>query len=99
MLMKNLTTGHLIEVEDLTDLTNPFASTASGRELWGEEVQDLEAFNKADLGFPSGEPIPLSWTDPDYQAQIHAKASSRARAAGNNEAGAPEAEQAGYNGA
>lgn len=106
MLMKNLATGHLIEIEDLTDLTNPFATTAGGRELWGEELQDVEEFSKSELGFPSGEPIPLSWTDPYYQARTHSEqvrshseTGSQTRPASNLETGASEAEQDGYNGA
>lgn len=95
MLMKNLETGHLIEVEDLTDLTNPFSTTTVGRELWGQELQEPDEVSKAVLGFPSGEPIPVSWTDPNYTAHEH----SRPKAPGASEPGAPEAESAGYNGA
>lgn len=95
MLMKNLETGHLVEVEDLTDLTNPFASTAIGRELWGEELQDPYEVEKAALGFPSGEKIPASWLDPNYQAhQAH-----HTQPPEGAEPGVPEAERAGYNGA
>lgn len=94
MLMKNLETGHMIEVEDLTDLTNPFATTTIGRELWGEELQDAYEIPKANLGFPSGERIPASWTDPEYQLhQTHTESPE------GTEAGAPEAKNAGYNGA
>lgn len=95
MLMKNLKTGHLIEVEDLTDLTNPFASSTVGRELWGEELQDPYPVSKANLGFPSGEPLPVSWTDPGYHKHHH----SHRETPEGTEPGAPEAESAGYNGA
>lgn len=95
MLMKNLETGHLVEVEDLTDLTNPFATTTTGRELWGQELQDPYNVRKADLGFPSGEPLPVCWMDPDYQLQSNTH-STRPESA---EPGTPEAERAGYNGA
>ena len=93
MLMKNLATGRLVEIEDLTDLTNPFAATTVGRELWGEEIQDPEDFKKAELGFPSGEKIPLSWMEPDYQ--IH----SQSRNSAALDPGVTEAEGEGYNGA
>lgn len=95
MLMKNLVTGHLVEVEDLTDLTNPFSDKTVGRELWGQELQDPYEIEKANLGFPSGERIPESWTDPHYQTHTHAQHETPEGA----EPGVPEAESVGYNGA
>ena len=95
MLMKNLQTGHLIEVEDLADLTNPFSTTTVGRELWGQELQEPDEFSKSSLGFPSGEPIPASWIDPNYMAH----SASKPTPPGAAEPGVPEAENAGYNGA
>ncbi|MFE8069577.1 acetyltransferase [Marinobacteraceae bacterium S3BR75-40.1] len=66
MLLKHIQTGHLIEVEDLRTLTNPFATEISGRELWGEEPQELERFEKRYLVFPSGEQLPHCWWDAHY---------------------------------
>lgn len=95
MLMKNLTSGHLIEVEDLADLTNPFSTVIRGRELWGQELQEPDNFRKAELGFPSGESLPQSWVDPDYMAH----SSARSGYPGSADPGVPEAERAGYQGA
>jgi hypothetical protein len=38
-----------------------------GRFHAGEELQEPERFAKADLSFPSGEPLPRCWLDPGYQ--------------------------------
>lgn len=95
MLMKNLASGHLIEVEQLADLTNPFSTIVAGRELWGQELQEPDDFRKAELGFPSGESLPQSWIDPDYMA--HSQPHNTQPGAGDP--GVPEAERAGYQGA
>ena len=42
-----------------------------GRFHAGEELQEEERFAKADLNFPSGEPLPRCWLDPAYQ--LHQK--------------------------
>ncbi|KPJ92519.1 MAG: acetyltransferase [Gammaproteobacteria bacterium SG8_15] len=39
----------------------------AGRYHAGEELQDPENFSKSDLVFPSGEPLPVCWQDPDYK--------------------------------
>ncbi|MEN8176347.1 MAG: acetyltransferase, partial [Pseudomonadota bacterium] len=33
----------------------------------GEEMQEAESFAKARLAFPSDEPLPRCWTDPNYK--------------------------------
>ncbi|MBD3658286.1 MULTISPECIES: acetyltransferase [Marinobacter] len=67
MLLAEKTTGHLVEIQDLQALFNPFAATVSGCLHFGEEAQDPEQFDKQGLGFPSGEALPRCWTDPDYR--------------------------------
>ena len=44
-----------------------FAASVQGRLHAGEEMQDAEAFLKADLLFPSGEPLPRCWLDSAYK--------------------------------
>lgn len=57
----------LVEVLTLTDLFDPFSKTLVGRYQHGEEAQDPEKFNKADLCFPSGEDLPRCWVDAHYR--------------------------------
>jgi hypothetical protein len=58
----------LVEVLDLQQLFDPFATTVLGRLHAGEELQDPAALSKGDLSFPSGEPLPRCWLDPHYQS-------------------------------
>jgi hypothetical protein len=56
----------LVEVLDLTQLFDPFASAVLGRAHAGEELQDPQPVTKASLVFPSGEALPRCWLDPHY---------------------------------
>ncbi len=67
MYLKHETTGDLVEVLELDKLFDPFAGEVRGRFHAGEELQEPAAFRKADLAFPSGEPLPRCWTDPHYR--------------------------------
>ncbi|WP_152205735.1 acetyltransferase [Marinobacter changyiensis] len=67
MFLAEKSTGHMIEVLDIKALFDPNKSTVKGSLHFGEEAQDPEAFEKAGLNFPSGESLPLCWTDPDYR--------------------------------
>ena len=67
MLLADRSTGHLIEILDSQALMDPLATTVRGSLHYGEEAQDPEQFAKEELGFPSGEALPLCWTDPDYR--------------------------------
>jgi len=51
----------------LPQLFDPFAASVQGRLHAGEELQEPEAFVKAELIFPSGELLPQCWLDPHYQ--------------------------------
>ena len=62
----------LVEVLDLHQLADPFASTVVGRIHGGEELQDPHHFAKAELRFPSGEDLPRCWWDPAYRQQLPA---------------------------
>ncbi len=57
----------LVEVLDLQQLFDPFATTVLGRLHAGEELQDPAALGKGELSFPSGEALPRCWMDPHYQ--------------------------------
>ena len=67
MLLKEKSSGHLLEVLSLNDLFNLFEERIVGRFHYGEEVQDPEKFDKSDLVFLSGEDLPRCWTDPHYR--------------------------------
>lgn len=58
--------GSLVQIKQLTDLLDPFEVLVEGRLHAGEEIQDPQAFLKRELRFPSGEPLPRCWIDPDY---------------------------------
>ncbi len=67
MLLKLKERNLLVEVASVQELTNPYADWVFGRLQWGEEQQDVEAFNKEDLCFLSGENLPLCWRDVHYR--------------------------------
>jgi hypothetical protein len=57
----------LVEVLDLKQLFDPFATSIKAQIHGGEELQDPQMFSKKDLFFPSGEELPRCWLDPHYQ--------------------------------
>jgi hypothetical protein len=57
----------LAEVLDLKQLFDPFSTSVRARLHGGEELQDPKDLEKSQLSFPSGEPLPRCWTDPNYQ--------------------------------
>lgn len=67
MLLKEISTGHMVEVLSLIDLINLNCDEVVGRYQEGEEVQDPKKFKKTDLIFLSGEALPRCWTDPHYR--------------------------------
>lgn len=62
----------LVEILDLRQLADPFATVVAGRIHGGEELQDPHHFAKAELRFPSGEDLPRCWSDPHYRHQAGA---------------------------
>ncbi|MDL0432877.1 acetyltransferase [Marinobacter sp. TBZ242] len=67
MFLAEKSTGHMIEVLDTRKLFDPHEATVKGSLHFGEEAQDPEDYEKSTLNFPSGEPLPLCWTDPDFR--------------------------------
>lgn len=67
MFLAEKSTGHMIEVLDTRTLFDPNETKVRGSLHFGEEAQDPELFDKTGLNFPSGESLPLCWTDPDYR--------------------------------
>lgn len=67
MLLKERTSGHMVEALNLVDLINPNCDEVQGRSQEGEEVQDAVMYRKSNLIFLSGEELPRCWTDPHYR--------------------------------
>jgi hypothetical protein len=67
MYLKHRQSGDLVEILDLQGLFDPFKAEVSGRYHAGEEMQDPTMFLKGDLLFPSGEALPLCWTEGKYK--------------------------------
>lgn len=67
MYLKHKPSGDLVEVMDLDALFDPYKAEFTGRFHWGEELQDPAMFAKAEMIFPSGEPVPRCWVDAHYR--------------------------------
>jgi hypothetical protein len=67
MFLAEKSTGHMIEVLDTLALFDPNETRVKGSLHFGEEAQDPEWFDKSGLNFPSGESLPVCWTDPEYR--------------------------------
>ncbi len=63
MFLKRKDNDDMIEIVDLENLADPAMPSVRGRQHAGEEMQDEESFDKGDLEFPSGEPLPRCWID------------------------------------
>ena len=67
MLLRQISSGHMIQVLDIVGLMDLHNPTVSGRSQDGEEEQDPLEYQKSDLHFLSGESLPRCWTDPHYR--------------------------------
>lgn len=67
MLLKDIGSGSLVEVLDLTSLFDSFKTEVLGYQSVGEEAQDSTSFPKSQLVFPSGQALPRCWMDPHYR--------------------------------
>ena len=67
MLLKQKSTGKLVDIIDIQSLINPFHHDISGQLQWGEDLADPEAFSKSDLRFLSGEHLPICWINSHYR--------------------------------
>jgi len=67
MYLKHIDSGDLVEITDINALVDPFQNEVSGRFHSGEELQDINRFNKTQLIFPSGEALPKCWREADYR--------------------------------
>lgn len=67
MLLKQKSSGHMVEVMNYINLIDLNIDEVEGRYQEGEEVQDPDKFRKQDLVFLSGEDLPRCWLDPHYR--------------------------------
>ena len=67
MYLKHISSGDLIEITDINALVDPCRNEVSGRFHSGEELQDINRFDKSQLVFPSGEALPQCWQDANYR--------------------------------
>lgn len=67
MFLKEKQHDDLIEVLSMGDLFDPFCTQLVGRFQRGEDPQEPQKFSKAELNFPSGEPLPRCWMDAHYR--------------------------------
>ena len=69
MFLKEKKSGDLVEVLGLVDLFDPSREKVPGRFHAGEEMGEPATFFKTELVFPSDEPLPRCWLDPNYRMQ------------------------------
>jgi hypothetical protein len=67
MFLIEKNTHNLVEVLSTQELFDPFCKGVTAQSHAGEELQEPEAFLKAELVFPSGEELPRCWVDPNYR--------------------------------
>ncbi|MCW9014525.1 MAG: acetyltransferase [Gammaproteobacteria bacterium] len=67
MLLRQKSSGHMVEVVNYIDLIDLNRDEVIGCYQEGEEVQDPDNFKKQDLVFLSGEKLPRCWMDPHYR--------------------------------
>lgn len=67
MFLKHLPSGDLVEILNQDALYDPTRASVSACFHAGEELQDPAMFKKAELSFPSGEPLPRCWVDLHYR--------------------------------
>ncbi len=69
MLLQNKQTGTLVEILNVDDLINPVRQDVKIQVQDGQEEQNSEPVQKAELVFPSGESLPRCWVDADYRTR------------------------------
>jgi hypothetical protein len=70
MFLRDKSSGDLVEVLDVTALMDPNQESISVRRHAGEERGDPVDARKSKLVFPSGETLPVCWTDAHYRVNF-----------------------------
>jgi len=67
MFLRQMTSSELIEAIDVMSIVNPSCSTFVARTYLNDEMADVKRYNKQEMMFPSGEPLPRCWLEPGYR--------------------------------
>ena len=67
MFLKEASSGHLVQILNMKELTNPFDPLIQVQYQQGEDLNDPEYVDKGLLVFPSGEALPRCWLDSHYR--------------------------------
>ncbi|GAA5217051.1 acetyltransferase [Corallincola platygyrae] len=67
MLLRETQSGDLVDVVDMSALTNPFIDQVLVQYQHGEDLLEPEVLSKSQLRFPSGEGLPVCWSDGHYR--------------------------------
>jgi len=70
MFLKNTSNGDIAQVVELSELTDPNASSVTVRYHAGEEAGEPVSVGKSELTFPSGETLPKCWQDAHYRVSF-----------------------------
>jgi hypothetical protein len=70
MFLKNTNNGDIAQVIELSELTDPNASSVTVRYHAGEEAGEPVSVDKSELTFPSGETLPKCWRDAHYRVSF-----------------------------
>lgn len=67
MLLQTKNHRELVKITDVQQLINPNSDSVEAKQQQGQAEQPAESFKKENLVFPSGESLPLCWTDVNYK--------------------------------
>ena len=70
MFLRDKSSGDLVDVLETTALMDPNQDSISVSRHAGEEKGDPEDTRKSELVFPSGEALPVCWTDAHYRVNF-----------------------------
>lgn len=70
MFLRDTKSGDLVEVMDVTQLSDPNLESLKVTYHAGEEKGDPVSLKKSVLSFPSGESLPVCWLDPHYRVNF-----------------------------
>jgi len=72
MYLKHTPSGELVEVIDLQDVVTPYSSSVLARSYRNDKQQKAERVPKQELVFPSGEALPICWTQKAFHERVGA---------------------------
>lgn len=68
MFLKQPGSECLIRIIDINELIDPGCARVAGCSQAGEEEQDVDSYDKTELQFASGEPLPKCWLISEHSA-------------------------------